>query len=121
LESAPVFAGCPLVIDNPEKTQQLLAVLEAALPFEADLTSDLLAKLTEEQFSAGPQRRQTVSKVSYAGDMGGILCHMQPENEEGAIVASITHVRVPARLPFAAAVVDYQKHRVKKLRKSGER
>ena len=108
------------MIDKSEKTQRLLAVLKAALPFEADLTSELLAQLTEEQSSAGLQRRQTVSNVSYAGDAGGIMCHMQPENEQSVIVASITHVRVPARLPFAAAVVDYQKHRVKKLRKGSE-
>ncbi len=105
------------MIDNAEKTELLLATLEAALPFEVDLTSELLAQLTQESFSTGLQRRQTVSKVFYAGDEGGIMCSMQPENEQKVIVASITHVRAPARLPFAAAVVDYQKHRVKKLRK----
>jgi hypothetical protein len=108
------------MIDRHEKTQQLLALLEASLPFEADLTSELLAQLTQKDSSAGLQRRQTVSNVSYAGDAGGIMCHIQPENERSVIVASITHVRVPARLPFATAVVDYQKHRVKKLRKGGE-
>ena len=109
------------MIDNPEKTQQLLATLGAALPFETDLTSELLAQLTQKSFSVGLQRRQTVSNVSYIGDEGGIMCHMQPENEQSVIVASITHVRVPACLPFAPAVVDYQKHRVKKLRKGGGR
>ncbi len=109
------------MIDNPEKTQQLLATLEAALPFEADLTSGLQVQLTKDQYSAGLQRRQTVSKASYAGDAGGIMCDIQPENEKSVIVASITHIRVPARLPFAAAVLDYQKHRAKKLRKGAER
>ena len=33
------------------------------------------------------------------------------------LIVSLTHVRVPRILPFAAAVLDYQKHRVKKLRK----
>ncbi len=109
------------MIDKPGKTQQLLATLETGLPFEADLTPELLAQLTRKHFSAGLQRRQIVSRVSYAGDEGGILCHMEPENEQSVIVASITHVRVSARLPFAAAVVDYQKHRVKKLRRGSER
>ena len=109
------------MLDNPGKTQRLLAVLEASLPFEADLTSELLAQLTEKDFSAGMQRRQFVTGLTYMDDPGGIMCHMQPENEQSVIVVSITHVRVPARLPFAAAVLDYQKHRVKKLRKGGER
>jgi hypothetical protein len=63
LESASVFAACPLVIDNPEKTQQLLAVLKAALPFEVDLTTELLATLMKDQSSAGLRRRQTVTGV----------------------------------------------------------
>jgi len=109
------------MIDKPGKTQQLLALLEASLPFEADLTPELLAQLTQKSFSAGLQRRQIVTRLTYMGDAGGIMCHLQPENEESVIVASITHVRVPVCLPFAAAVLDYQKHRVKKLRKSGER
>jgi hypothetical protein len=104
------------MIDHPEKTRRLLTILEAALPFEVDLTSEVLAALKRDRFSSALQRRQTVSKVSYAGDEGGVMCHIQPENEP-AIVTSITHIRVPAYLPFAAVVVDYQKHRVKKLRK----
>jgi hypothetical protein len=51
------------------------------------------------------------------GDEGGIMCHIQPPNDGNPIVTSITHIRVPAYLPFAPDVADYQKHRVKKLRK----
>ena len=32
---------------------------------------------------------------------------------------SLTHVRMPRTMPLAAAVADYQKHRVKKLKKQG--
>jgi hypothetical protein len=107
------------MLDKPQKTAALLAVLDAALPFEAELTSSLIAELTAKHLSAGLQRRQTVSKVSYAGDEGGIMCWMEPLGGKGAIVTSITHVRVAAHLPFAAAVADYQKHRIKKLKKAG--
>jgi hypothetical protein len=56
----------------------------------------------------------------YAGDEGGIVCHIAaPENEE-ALVISLTHVRVSRTLPFATAVLDYQKHRVKRLKKQGD-
>jgi len=105
------------VIDQPEKTRQLLARLTAALPFEVDLTSELMATLRQKQLAGALERRQIVSQLSYAGDEGGILCHIQPPEEPNAIVTSITHIRVPAYLRFAADVADYQKHRVKKLRK----
>jgi hypothetical protein len=54
-----------------------------------------------------------VSNLSYAGDEGGIVCHTE------ALVVSLTHVRVPRAMPLAAAVADYQKHRVKKLKVQG--
>ena len=90
----------------------------AALPFEVDLTSELLATLKQNQFASALERRQTVSNVSYMGDEGGILMpHSASQRIGNAIVTSITHIRVPAYLPFAPDVADYQKHRVKKLRK----
>ncbi len=58
-----------------------------------------------------------MSDVSYLGDEGGIVCHVQPEDAESVIVVSLTHVRVPRTFPLATAVLDYQKHRVKKLKK----
>jgi hypothetical protein len=107
------------MLDKPQKTAALLAMLDAALPFEAELTSGLMAELTAKHFSAGLQRRQTVSKVSYAGDEGGIMCCIEPRDGKNVIVTSITHVRIPAHLPFAAAAADYQKRRIKKLKKAG--
>jgi len=60
--------------------------------------------------------------LSYAGDEGGIVCHLSRSEETGrALVVSLTHVRVPRSMPLAAAVLDYQKHRVKKLKEQGRR
>ena len=65
---------------------------------------------------------QVVWDLSYAGDEGGIMCHMSRSEETGrALVVSLTYVRVPRSMPLARAVADYQKHRVKKLKKQGER
>ncbi len=105
------------MIDNPEKTRQLLATLEAAAPFDVDLTPELMTTLKRSPSCGALERRQTVSSLSYMGDEGGIMCHIQPANDANPIVTSITHVRVPAYLPFAPDVVGYQKHRMKKLRK----
>lgn len=45
------------------------------------------------------------------------MCHIKPSNADSMVVVSLTHVRVPRTLPFAAAALAYQKHRVKKLKK----
>ena len=66
------------------------------------------------------QTHSTVSDLYYAGDEGGILCHIVPPNKEQALFfISLTHVRMPRTMALATAVVDYQKHRVKKLKKQG--
>jgi len=108
------------MLDRPEKTRELIATLEAAVPFEVTLMPDLIAYLARQQKPVVVKPMETVSKVFYLGDMGGISCGIQPAESDNAIVVSLTHVRVPRKLPFAAAVLDYQKHRVKKLKQQGD-
>jgi hypothetical protein len=107
------------MLDNPEKTARLLAALKAAVPFEVELTPAVVKQLQADNFAHADQTHRTVSDLSYAGDEGGILCHIAPPNEQRALVISLTHVRIHRTMPLAAAVIDYQKHRVKKLRKQG--
>jgi hypothetical protein len=101
------------MLDNPEKTTKLLAALKAAVPFEVELTEQVVKQLRMDE------KHHIVSELSYAGDEGGIVCHIVPPEKREALVVSLTHVRVPRSMPLAAAVVDYQKHRVKKLKKQG--
>ena len=63
------------------------------------------------------QRRGLTRK--FTGDEGGIVCHIVPEDGRNAIIVSLTHVRMHSP-PFATAVFDYQKHRVKKLKKQSK-
>jgi hypothetical protein len=107
------------MLDRPEKTRELVATLEAAVPFEVALMPHLIEYLAQQQKPVVVKPTETVSEVFYLGDMGGISCRIQPAEGESAVIVSLTHLRVPRRLPFAAAVLDYQKHRVKKLRKQG--
>jgi hypothetical protein len=105
------------MLDNPEKTTTLLAALKAAVPFEVELTQRLVKHLRGQQDAVADQKRHTVSNLSYAGDEGGIVCHMIQLKGREALVVSLTQVRVPRSMPLAAEVAAYQKHRVKKLKK----
>jgi hypothetical protein len=108
-----------LMLDHPEKTPRLLGALKAATPFEVELAPSLIEYLHAEGI-ADDRAHRVVWDLSYAGDEGGIVCHMSRSEETGrALVVSLTHVRVPRSMPLAAAVADYQKHRVKKLKKQG--
>ena len=107
------------MLDKPEKTRELVATLKAAAPFEVALTQPVVALLRSQENTQAIQPRQIVVEISYIGDGGGVMCRMQPRETENAVVLSLTHIRVHRSLPFAAAVLDYQKHRAKKLKKYG--
>lgn len=105
------------MLDNPEKTAQLLAALKQAAPFEVELSPMVVKQLQADKVATAYRTRQTVSDLSYLGDEGGIMCHIVPPGDEAAIIISLTHVRVSRSMPLAAFVLNYQKHRVKKLKK----
>jgi hypothetical protein len=107
------------MLDHPEKTAKLLVALKAVVPFEVELTEWLVNELRRQHNAVADRKHHTVSNLSYAGDEGGIVCHIVAPEKREALVVSLTQVRVPRSTPFSAAVADYQKHRVKKLKKQG--
>jgi hypothetical protein len=110
-----------MMLDNLQKGSRVLAVLKAAVPFEVELAPTLIEYLQAENLVDADRKKHVVSDLSYAGGEGGIVCHLSPSKESGRIfVVSLTHVRVPWSMPFAA-ILDYQKLRVKKLKRQGQR
>ena len=108
------------MLDNPDKTAQLLAELKAAVPFNVILTPQLIGYLRAQRVATAAQAEHIVSDLSYAGDEGGIVCHLAPSEAGAALIVSLTHVVVPRSMPLSPAIQQYQKHRVKKLKKQGQ-
>lgn len=107
------------MLDDPKKAARLMTELKAAVPFKVELTPGLVKHLQAQHDDIANATEHVVSDLSYAGDVGGIVCHIAPSAARGMLVVSLTHVLVPRSLPFAAAVGQYQKHRIKKLKKQG--
>ena len=105
------------MIDNPQKAAQLLASLKQAVPFTVTLVPSLANYLRAQHVAIAEHTQHVVSGLSYAGDEGGIICHIGGSEDREGLVVSLTQVRVPTSMPLAAAVADYHNHRVKKLRK----
>src|ERR1700730_10422748 len=101
------------MLDNPKKTEPLLAALKGNVPFKVHVIAALIKHRQPENIATLHDIRHMVSDVSYAGDEGGIVCHIVPRDRQEALIVSLTHVRVPHTMPLASAVNDYQKHRVK--------
>src|SRR5262249_40092861 len=65
-----------------------LADLKAVVPFEVELIPQLVRRLQAENVTEA-DREHLVYGLSYAGDEGGIVCHLSPSEETGvALVVS---------------------------------
>ena len=107
------------MIDNPDKTAALVARLEAALPVRAGPTPEALKTLRRRSPEARFPRHCDITKIYYAGDEGGILCTLDfgLDDSKQVYVVSITHLRFDGKSALSRAVVAYQRHRVKKLKR----
>ncbi len=108
------------MIDDPGQVGRLLDRMRAALPLPARMTPRLLATVRDQDPATPLAAACRVTRVDYAGNEGGILCHLERDSgdEEGKlIITSITHLEFDPRLPFAREIAAYQKHRIKRLRR----
>ena len=105
------------MIDDAEKTERLIALIQAHLPFEVRLAPVLLRQLKAQSVAAASAPRHIVRGVSYAGDEGGIICQVDSGDGREGLFVSLTHLLVPATVPVAPEAATYQKHRIKKLKK----
>jgi hypothetical protein len=112
------------MIDNPDQVERLIARLRQSLPLFATVTSEVAAIIRERSpTAADPQRRYPITRFDYGGDEGGIVCKVElgPEVGDSALFASITHLRFGHAEPLGRQIAGYQKHRVKPLRRGGQR
>ena len=109
------------VIDNPLQVELLIAKLKAALPLPATATPPMLAQVQEQAPGLDLSSRCQITAIHYAGDEGGIVCKLDfgTEDAEKVFFVSITHLTFDRRLPLAREIAAYQKHRVKRLPRSG--
>jgi len=117
-----IRGGELFVIDNPLQAHLLMAKLKAALPLPAMVTPPMMAQLQEQAPGLDLSPRCQITQIHYAGDEGGILCKLDfgtEEDTDPVFFVSITHLTFDRRLPLAREIAAYQKHRVKRLRRSG--
>ena len=93
------------MIDNAVKTSRLLDALKDAVPFKVELVPSLVNYLREQHVAIADQTQHIVSDLSYAGDEGGIVCHIVRPEDQGALVVSLTQVRVPRSMSLAGLIL----------------
>lgn len=111
------------MIDDPDKTDRLVDVLEASLPVETRLSASLIQTLSKRSPDVAIPARCNVVSVFYAGEEGGIVCALDiggPDTKSAHLV-SITHLIFERKLPLFSQIDAYQRHRIKKLKQQARR
>ena len=111
------------MIDDPDKTDRLVAALEASLPLETRLTASLIAMLSERSPDVAIPARCNVVGVFYMGEEGGIVCALDiggPDTKTPHLV-SITHLIFERKLSLFRQIDAYQRHRIKKIKQQTHR
>lgn len=106
------------MIDDPNKTDLLMASLKESLPIQTIITPYLASALAKQSPESPIPGQCNVIDVFYTGDMGGILCCLDiggPDTKSPHLV-SITHLTFNRRIPLAREIEAYQRHRNKKLK-----
>jgi hypothetical protein len=111
------------MIDDPEKTDRLVAELKASLPIETKLSQILMRAIVKQSPGLTIPNSCNVVSIFYTGEEGGIVCGLDiggPDPKTPYIV-SITHLGFDRRMPLFRQIDAYQRHRIKKLKQQSGR
>ena len=104
------------MIDNYENAIALIEEMRACLPISTKITPESGQILREQGSHFSKDHIFTIEKVYYAGDEGGILCVIQPgDEEEIKHFFSLTHLRIQEDHPLAEEIKNYQRQRVERI------
>lgn len=107
------------MIDNQEKTMQLMTAMAEVPVLAARLSPELKAIMRKKDPAAVVPDTCTIGEIIYTGEEGGITCKLDfgLKNESAIFLASITNLIFDRRCPLYRQITAYQKHRIKKLKK----
>ena len=111
------------MIDDPEKTDRLVAELKASLPVETRLSQILMRAIVKQTPDLAVPESCNVVSIFYTGEEGGIVCGLDiggPDTKTSYIV-SITHLSFDRRMSLFRQIDAYQRHRIKKLKQQSGR
>jgi hypothetical protein len=111
------------MIDDPEKTDRLVAKLKASLPVETRLSQILMRAIVKQTPDLAVPDSCNVASIFYTGDEGDIVCGLDiggPDTKTPYIV-SIIHLSFDRRMPLFRQIDAYQRHRIKKLKQQSGR
>jgi hypothetical protein len=106
------------MIDNQKQVTALMQKLKMNLPIPVKATDVLIRNLNTNSINISQDSSIEIIDVIYMGDEGGICCALKViDQEEVAVVVSLTHLRLLSTNPLSPDVHAYQALRTKRLAK----
>ena len=100
------------MIDDEEKTKELLSKLRNELPIKAYPGQGLIETMKESGDLRDQKKELEIEGVMYNGDEGGIVCALRNlEDSEKTYVVSLTHLKIPREHLLGNEIRAYQKQR----------
>lgn len=103
-------------MDIKKQYEDLTRQLKDVVPFTVFPIRELVQELRTKNLSITLKTELTVIDVFNSGDASGILCTIVCE-EESALACGLSHLVIPGKTPFYKQIIDYQKKRLKRLKK----
>ncbi len=98
-----------------ESNAKFIEELEKHLPIYFNATPQLCRSMRQQGIILKRNAELKASNVVDSGDMGGILCVVEDDNNKRVFMVSLTHLKIKQDHPLCNKVSDYQRRRVKTL------
>jgi len=97
-----------------DDASKLVKEIEKHLPIYFYPTPELQQAIRKQIKILNKDSELKVTKVFDSGDAGGIVCSIEYSSQ--VFVVSLTHLMVKQDHPLSDKILDYQRHRVNKLK-----
>lgn len=104
------------MIQRLEQYRDLTEKIENILPLTAMPIRELVQIFRDEGNPITLKTELTITNVHNSGDISGIMCTVQNNNEK-VIICSLIHLIFSTKCPLYREICDYQKKREKRIKK----
>jgi len=96
--------------------EELTEKIEKNLPLKALPIRELVQIFRDKGNPITLKTELTITDVHNSGDISGIMCTVQNDNEN-VIICSLTHLIFSPKCPLFSEICDYQRKREKRIKK----
>ncbi len=108
------------MIDDYKQAMELMDMMNEHIPIPARATKAFVFSMRDKGIKIPTREDVHIDDVLYLGDVGGIGCALRlTQEQDTAIVASLTQLRVKSNHPLAKEIRAYQMARTRKLAQAG--